>query len=95
MQQAHLHLIKFALANNLTVSVFDGEEWDVIQSSKYQEIKDCSECADDATLTFYDASGNDVGTAYVILSDEPEESVVDYSVTPFMEEWDTAYDATR
>jgi hypothetical protein len=95
MQQAHLHLIKYALAQGHNVSVFDGEEWDVEHSTKYTDIKECSECADDATLEVFNTKGESLGAAFVILSDEPEESIVDYTVTDFMNSWDSAYEATR
>jgi hypothetical protein len=95
MQQAHLHLIKYALAQGHNVSVFDGEEWDVEHSTKYTDIKECSECADDATLEVFNTKGESLGAAYVLLLDEPEETVVDYTVTDFMNSWDSAYEATR
>ena len=95
MQQAHLHFIKYALSQGHNVSVFDGEEWDVENSTNYKDIKECSECADDATLEVFNAEGESLGAAYVILSDEPEETIVDYTVTPFTQSWDTDYDLTR
>ncbi len=92
MQQAHLNLIKFTIAANHTVSVFDGEVWEVKKSTSYKAIKDCIDSVEESQLRIMDASGNSIGWAHIIVGGmEPDETVVDYTVTDFMEEWDAQY----
>ena len=81
MQTAHLHLIKYSLAKNLTISVWDGEEWQVKNSTSYKDIKDAKD------------NGKEIGWALIIDQGTPDETVSDYTCTPFMEEWDKEYDA--
>lgn len=96
MQKAHLNLIKYALAKGCTVSVWDGEAWQVKRSTSFQEIKNASESVDESTLRIRDSKGNVVGSAFVVLdcTFEPDEYIADYTVTPFMDAWDEQYNAT-
>ena len=93
MQKAHLHLIKYALARNCKISVWDGEEWQIKKSTGYKEIKDAAESVDEAQLRIRDSENKIVGWAWVIndCTFEPEEYIVDYTCTPFMEAWDAEY----
>ena len=93
--KAYKHLVKFALSNGHTVSVFDGEIWEVKRSSKYQEIIDCIESVEEAKLRIRDKDGAVIGAALVSpFGLEDDETVIDYSVTAFMEGWEAAYNAT-
>jgi len=93
MQKAHLNLIKYALANGCTISVWDGEAWQVKKSTSYNAIKEAAESVDLANLRIRDNEGNIVGTAAVSndVSFEPDETVVDYTCTLFMEQWELTY----
>ena len=87
MKTAYLVLIKNALAKGLTVSVWDGEEWQVKRSSGYQVIKDAIESVEVAELRLRDQEGNVVGWAMIIpFGVEPDETVVDYTANELMEE---------
>ena len=96
MQKAHLNLIKYALAQGCTISVWDGEEWQIKRSTSYKDIKDATESVDESQLRIRDSEDNVVGWALVIpdCTFEPEEYVVDYSCTLFMEQWEMQYSAT-
>jgi hypothetical protein len=96
MQKAHLNLIKYALAQGCTISVWDGEEWQVKRSTSYKAIKEAAESVDESQLRIRDSEDNIVGWALVIpdCTFEPEEYVVDYSCTLFMEQWELQYSAT-
>jgi len=94
MQKAYLHLIKYALANNATISVHDSEEWSVKRSTSYKEIKDCIESVDMSDLRIRDKdSKEDLGWAGVLLErgQNPDESVYDFQTTPFLFAWDRQY----
>ena len=93
MQKAHLNLIKYALAQGCTISVWDGEVWQVKKSTSYKDIKDAAESVDLANLRIRDSEGNVVGTAAVCddVSFEPDETVTDYTCTLFMEQWELTY----
>ena len=46
--KAYKDLVKYALKNNDTVSVYDGEEWAVRRSVSFQEIVDAIESVEEA-----------------------------------------------
>ena len=90
--KAYTHLVKFALKNNCTVSVFDGECWDVKRSTSYKEIIDSINSVEIAELRI--RQGDEiVGWASVMdgLNVEPDETVVDHTITPFMDTWNQEY----
>ena len=93
MQKAHLNLIKYVLTKGCTISVWDGEEWQVKRSSSYKAIKDAAESVDEAQFRIRDDQGNVVGWALIIddCSFAPDETVSDYSITPLMEAWNEQY----
>jgi hypothetical protein len=67
MQKAHLNLIKYALAQGCTISVWDGEEWQVKRSTSYKDIKDAAESVDESQLRIRDSEDNKVGWALLSL----------------------------
>lgn len=85
MQKAYLKLIKNALAKGLTISVFDGECWDVKRSTSYKAIKDSIESVEVAELRLREGD-NIVGWAQVIPDLDPEETLADYTYSKFMAE---------
>lgn len=88
--KAYKHLVKFALAQGLTVSVWDGGEWGVKRSSKYKDIIDHIESVDTAELRLRD--GETVkGWALIIPDLEDDETVADYSDNEFFASWEAAY----
>ena len=93
MQKAHLHLIKFALTQDCTISVYDGEEWQVKRSTSFKAIKDALESVDQSSMVIQDNEGHLVGSAVVVddCSFEPDETVVNHSDTEFMQEWEVLY----
>ena len=94
--KAYKHLIKFALAQGHTVSVWDGEEWQVSRSTGYKSINDAVESVEEAQLRIRDKDGKEVGWALVsAFGLEDDETVMDNTITPLMTEWDEAYNATQ
>lgn len=92
MKQAYLDLIKYALKAEKVISVWDGEEWQVKKSSSYNEIKEAVESVDEAEMKIRDADGKYVGVAVVSLYGmEPDETVCDYTVCDFLDEWSEQY----
>ena len=93
--KAYKHLIKFALAQGCTVSVWDGEEWQVKRSTSFKAITEAVESVEEAQLKIRDKAGESVGWALVSafgLADD--ETVMDNTMTPFMDSWDAAYNQT-
>jgi hypothetical protein len=90
MQTAHLHLIKYSLAKNLTISVWDGEEWQVKNSTSYKDIKDAIDSVEESQLRIKD-NGVIVGWALIIDQGQADETVSDYTCTPFMDGWNDVY----
>ena len=89
--KAHLHLIEFALKLDCTVSVFDGEDWQVKRSKSYSEIKEAVESVGESSIRIRDNEGDIVGWALIIPSNAPDETVSDMSLTTFMEQWEVLY----
>ena len=93
--KAYKHLIKHALKSGHTVSVWDGEEWQVKRSSKYTEIVAAVESVEEAQVRIRDAAGEQVGWALVSAYGlEDDETVIDYGVNDYMGAWDAEYTAT-
>jgi hypothetical protein len=94
--KAYKDLVKFALSTGHLVSVWDGEEWQVSKSGSYQAIIDAIESVEEAQLKIYtksDTRGEGYkGWALVsAFGLEDDETVVDFTITPFMQEWDMLY----
>ncbi len=94
--KAYKHLVKHALAQGHTCSVWDGEEWQVSHSTKYQNIIDAIESVEDAYLVIRLAVGGErIGWAQIIpYGLEDDETVVDYICSDFMENWSAEYEKT-
>lgn len=93
--KAFKHLIKYALSAGHTVSVYDGEEWQVKRSTGYKAIVEAVESVDEAQLRIRDTQGAVVAWALVSaygLADD--ETVMDWSDNAFTEAWSEAYDLT-
>jgi hypothetical protein len=89
---AYSNLIATALKKGFTVSVWDGEEWQVKRSSKISEIVDAVKSVDEAQLRFRDSTNEIVGwalcSAYGL---EADETVIDFSGKDWIEEWENNY----
>lgn len=95
--KAYKHLIKHCLSMGCTVSVWDGEEWQVKRSTGYQTIIDAIESVEEAQLKIRhkDNAFNSIGWALVsAFGLEDDETVIDYTCTPFMQGWSEVYEAT-
>ena len=84
MRKAYLTLIKNALSKDLTISVWDGEEWQVKRSTSYQDIKDAIESVEIAELRIRDKDKNVLAWAQIIPDLDPEETVADYTDSQLM-----------
>lgn len=93
--KAYRHLVKFALNNDLMISVWDGEEWQVKKSTKFTAIIDAIESVEEAVLKLRDKETNEsVATAVVSAYGlEDDETVMDWSDCEFMNQWDSYYTA--
>lgn len=91
---AYKHLIDYMLAKQCTISVFDGEEWAVKRSTDAKEIDEAIRSVEEADLTIRNSEGKMIGWAQVsAFGLEPDETVMDNTMTDEMNEWDKAYDA--
>lgn len=92
--KAYKHLIKHSLSMGCTVSVWDGEEWQVKRSTGYKTIIDAIESVDEAQLRIRQKDAV-IGWALVsAFGLEDDETVIDSSCTSFMEEWSEIYEST-
>lgn len=90
MKTAHLHLIKYALAKGHTISVWDGGEWQVKRSSGYKAIKNAIDSVEESQLRIRDGD-TVIGWAHILDQGQPDETVVDFTCTSFMKEWDDTF----
>lgn len=93
--KAYEHLIDYALDFGFTISVWDGEEWQVKRSRDRAAIIEAVESVEEAKLRIRDLADEVVGSALVSafgLADD--ETVIDHSVVDFLEAWAEAYEAT-
>ena len=92
--KAYKHLIKHALSMGCTVSVWDGGEWQVNRCTGYQDIIDAIESVEEAQLRIIQ---HDKVIGWCLVSAfglDDDETVIDHSTTPFMEEWSEVYEST-
>lgn len=89
MKNACKQLVTFALNKGCTVSVWDGEEWQVKRSSNYKDIITAIESVEEANLRIRDHEGKIVAAALVSLYGlQPDETLIDSSVNAWMDEAD-------
>jgi hypothetical protein len=94
--KAYKHLIKFALSQGHTVSVWDGEEWQVSRSKGFLSINRAVESVEEAQLRIRDKDGKEVGWALVsAFGLDDDETVIDNTINPFMTAWEEAYYTTQ
>lgn len=92
--KAYKHLIKHALNLGCTISVWDGEEWQVKRSTSYKAIVEAVESVEEAGLRIRQKD-EIIGSASVsAFGLEDDETVVDYTISSFMEEWNEIYTST-
>lgn len=93
MQQAHLHLIKWAIAKGYTFEVWgDGEELDY-KGGQYQAAKEAAEACDTADITLWDGD-KQVAWFYIVNWNEGAEIVSDFSANEVGDSWWNDYEAT-
>ena len=94
--KAYKHLVKFAFQHCHTVSVFDGEVWEVKRSNAYKRIIDCIESVEEAQLRIRDSEGNVIAWALVsAFGLEDDETVIDHTDNEFMQLWDKKYNLDK
>jgi hypothetical protein len=89
--RAFKHLINYAIKSGNTVSVHDGEYWAIKRSTGYKAIIDAIESVEVCSIRFRNSENELIGTALVTPFEDAECTVCDYSATPFMEQWNEAY----
>lgn len=93
--KAYLSLVDYALQRQHCISVWDGEAWQVRSSTDKTAIVDAIESVEVAQLRIKQ-DGNEIGWALVIpFGLEDDETVADFTLTPFMVGWDEAYTGKR
>lgn len=74
-----VRMLKAALRNGFTFSVFDGDAWPVRKSQDLDAAIEAVEAVEEAEVIFLDSDNRQVGWALCIPSLEDDEAVVDYS----------------
>jgi hypothetical protein len=87
MKKSYKHLVHYALDRGHTVSVFDGEEWQVKRSDVARNIFDAIESVEGATIRIRNQDGAVTAWAYIIPGLANDETVADYSDNAFMQAW--------
>jgi hypothetical protein len=85
MKNAVISLVKKALLEGNTVSVWNGEEWAVKSGKYYKPVMEEIKAVEMAELVIRDADANKVGWALVSLYGlEPDETVIDCTDNKYM-----------
>lgn len=93
--KAYRHLVKFALNKGCTISVWDGEEWQVKRSTDFHEIIDAIESVEEAELVIRNKNCDITWARVSAYGLEDDETVVDYYVNDFTKEWEKSYTQTQ
>jgi len=93
--KAWKHLVHYALRKGCTVSVWDGEEWQLKRCEMFYPIKDAVESVDEAQVRIRNSDGKVVGWALIINGLAADETVADYSDNAWMNEWNNVYELTE
>lgn len=78
-------LVLNAIDKGYSVSVNNGEEWSTDKSRDYKEVIKDIETVDECDLHFFDKSGERIGWAMVILYNDYNESISDFTANDKME----------
>jgi hypothetical protein len=89
--KAYKDLVKYALKNNDTISVYDGEEWQVRRSASFQEIIDAIESVEMAEIRIRDKDGVSKAWAQIVHDTGEDEHVADHTDNAYMDEWSHQY----
>lgn len=90
--KAYIHLVDKALADGHVVSVWDGEEWQVVRCMSKDNIIEAIESVEEATIAIRSADDEHIGLALIIpFGLEDDETVADYGVNEYMETWSEEY----
>ena len=100
--KAYRHLVRHALKQGFSISVYDGEAWSVRHSKKFKQIVDEIEGLDEATINIWNdyergvriANSSRVGTALILPGLNPDETVADHTDNEWMNGWWEAYEET-
>jgi hypothetical protein len=94
MKTAYIDLVKTAIKQGFTVSVWDGGEWQVKRSTGLKSIMEAVKSVEEAELRFRDGD-EVVGWAKVSAYGlDPEETVIDHTDNDFMNAWSESYEAS-
>ena len=78
-------LVRNVLAKGASISVWDGEEWQVKRSVSYKQIIEAIESVEEAQIRIRNGEGSEIGWALIIpFAVENDETVADYSDNVFM-----------
>ena len=90
-KKEHLNLALWALNKKCTISVFVDGDIELKKSTNYETIKEHLECADEVEILIYNEYDIKKGWALIIPFNNDDETVADYSVNSFMNEWDCQF----
>ena len=92
MQKAHIHLIHFALNRGAIVDVDDGGDEDEIhRGCTFTQARDAVQSVDDSTIIVRQDGETTHFFVALDFDQPPEETIYDYSVTPFSSKWEGVY----
>lgn len=78
-------LVRNVLAKGASISVWDGEEWQVKRSVSYKQIIEAIESVEEAQIRIRNGEGSEIGWALIIpFAVDNDETVADYSDNAFM-----------
>jgi hypothetical protein len=87
--KAYLHLVEYSLSQDCTISVWDGEEWQVNESNDFKAITEAIESVEEAEIKIVKQPEISLaGWALVCAHGlEDDETVIDHLDNDFMQVW--------
>lgn len=74
-------IVKYALANDMMVSIYDGEEWCLKFSNSQADIMNALFSTDGDTIMLRTATGEQVGKFFLVYGNDGYDVVSDYTIT--------------
>ncbi len=95
--KSYKHLIKYALAQGCSMSVFSGGDGpDLSKSTDYHDIVEAVHAVDEASLRIRNAQGERIASVLVLPYLNDDETVADWAANyaghEWMETWSKAYE---
>jgi|TARA_R110000772_G_scaffold17858_2_gene49593 hypothetical protein len=90
LKKSCFNLVDYALKEGLEITTYVDSEVETKNSKDFKELKKSLECSDEVEISI-ENNGKQVGWALAVAYEDNEDSLADWSMTPFMNKWEIQY----